>query len=149
MKQEEIVSEVFSALEKKNWDKVEMQLSEDFTFSGAVPKPISKKEWVGVQRALQTGLPDLKFNLKQVKAKGDKVTAKVKLEGTHTSEMPSPMPGVKPIPRTGKKVALPEEELEFTFKGDKISNLHVKSVAHGGVNGILEQLGANTSKDNK
>ena len=142
MKQEEIVNEVMSALEKRNWDKVEMQLSDDFTFSGAVPKPIGKKEWVGVHRALQTGIPDLKFNLRQVSLKGDKVTAKVKLQGTHTVDMPPPMQGVKAIPITGKKIQLPEEELEFTFKGNKISNINVKPVPHGGVPGILEQLGA-------
>jgi len=141
MKQEEIVNEVFSALEKKNWSKVEKQLSDDFTFSGALPKPITRTEWFGVQQALQSGVPDLRFNLHQVTVKGEKVTAKVKLQGTHTAEMPSPLPGVKSIPKTNKKIELPVEELEFTFKGNKISKLYVKPVPHGGFHGILEQLG--------
>lgn len=142
MKKEEIVNEIFSALEKKNWDKVEQKLTEDFTFSGAVPKPISKKDWVGVHRAIQTGIPDLRFNLRKVSVKGDKVIATVKLEGTHTIELP-PLTamGTKPIPPTGKKIQLPEEEIELTFAGDRISNLNVKPVPHGGVQGILEQIG--------
>ena len=67
MKHEELVTEVMSSLEKRNWSQVEKYLSDNFTFSGAVPKPVSKSEWVNVQRALQSGIPDLKFNLKNVK----------------------------------------------------------------------------------
>ena len=145
MKQEEIVNEVFSALEKRNWEHVERKLADDFTFSGAVQKPISKKEWVGVQRAIQSGIPDLRFNLHQVVAKGDKVMAKVKLSGTHSADMPAPIPGEKSYQKTGKRVELPEEELEFTISGDKISKLYVKPVPHGGVKGLLEQI-ANEKK---
>ncbi len=137
------VKEVISDLERRNWDKVENNLSNDFTFTGAVSQPINKKQWVGVHRALQTGMPDLKFNLQQVRVVGDnKVAAKVKLTGTHTAEMPATLPGTKPIPATGRKIALPEEDIEFTLKGDKISSLYVKPVDHGGVKGILDQLEA-------
>ena len=55
MKKEEIVQEVISALERKNWEKVEQQLTEDFTFSGSVPKPINKKDWVEVHRTIHNG----------------------------------------------------------------------------------------------
>src|SRR5258708_6184927 len=134
MKKEEIVNEVISALERKNWETLESRLADDFTYSGALPKPIQKRDFVGVQRALHSGMPDLKFNLHQVAAKGDKIICKVKLEGTHSATLPPPMEGYKPIPSTGKKVTLPEEELEFTFSGEKISNLYVKPVPHGGVN---------------
>ena len=140
MKNEEIVNEVITALEKRNWENVEKKLTDNFTFSGAVPKPISKKEWVGVQRAIQSGIPDLKFNLRQVTTKGDKVVAKVQLSGTHSADMPAPIPGAKAYPSTGKKIQMPEEEIEFTIVGDKISNLNVKPTPHGGVPGLLEQI---------
>jgi predicted ester cyclase len=141
MKHEQIVTEVISALEKKNWGKVTEKLTDDFTFKGAMPKPLKRNEWVGVQRAIQSGMPDLRFNLHQVALKGDKVVAKLTLSGTHTRELPStPMLTNNPIPSTGKKIQLPEEEVEFTFKGDKISELYVKPIEHGGVKGILEQM---------
>ncbi len=143
-----IVNTVLSEMENKNWEKAESYLTEDFKFSGAVAEPLGRKEWVGVQKALQTGIPDLKFNLGHTVAKDkNKVTAKLKLTGTHTSELPSPMPGMKAIPTTGKKLALPEEEVEFTFEGSKISGLYVKPVAHGGMKGIIEQL-AGTAAEN-
>lgn len=135
-----VVSQVISDIEKKNWEGVEKNLTDDFTFSGAVPQPIGKKEWVSVHRAIQTGIPDLKMNLQKPTEKGNKVTAKLKLTGTHTAEIPAPLPGMKSIPTTGRKVVLPEEDVEFTFQGDKISGLYVKPVPHGGVQGIIEQL---------
>jgi predicted ester cyclase len=141
MKHEQIVNDVISSLEKRNWERLNAQLADNFTFSGTVSQPLKKNEWVGVQRAIQSGMPDLRFNLHQVIAKGDKVMAKVKLSGTHSKELPATPPVTnKPIPSTGKKVELPEEEVEFSFEGDKISKFYVKPVAHGGVNGILEQL---------
>ena len=141
MEKLKIVNEVITNLEKRNWENVENKLTNDFTFSGAVDKPIDKKQWVGVHKAIQAGIPDLKFNLQQMEQKGDnKITAKVKLTGTHTANMPSPLPGANSIPATGKRVSLPEEELEFTLNGDKISGLFVKPVPHGGVMGIIEQI---------
>lgn len=146
MKHKQIVSEVVQELEKRHWDTVSNQLADNFTFSGAVPTPINKQQWLGVHRAIQTGIPDLKFNLHDVTEKGDKVIAKVQLSGTNSADMPAPIPGIKPvIPKTNKSIRLPEETLEFSFTGDKISGIYVKPVAHGGVSGVLEQLGEKIS----
>ena len=146
MKKEEVLTQVISAVEGKSWETAERNLAEDFTFTGAVPRPLGKEEWIKVNQAIISGLPDLRYNLKQITQKGDdKLSAKVKLTGTHVYEMPSIFQGQKPIKSTGKKVELPEEEIEVTFKGDKISGLDVKPVSDGGVRGILTQLGAAAS----
>lgn len=141
-----LVNEVISDLEKRNWENVENKLTDNFKYSGAVPQPIDKKQWMNVQRSLQKGLPDLRLNLKQVELKGpNRVTGRLKLTGTHTGEMPAItfIPGAKSIAATGKKVTLPEELVEFTFEGDKISGLYVEPVAHGGVRGVIEQIQSN------
>jgi len=83
----------------------------------------------------------LKINLHKIAMKGDKLTAKVQLAGTHTATLPPPIPGVSAIASTGKRVELPEEDIEITFKGDKVLNWYVKPTLHGGLMGILEQLG--------
>ncbi|MCC7233074.1 MAG: ester cyclase [Bacteroidia bacterium] len=142
MKQEEVVNQLANAIESKNWNKAEAQLTEDFQFSGAVPTPINKKEWLNVQRAIQTGIPDLKLNIRVTEAKGDKVYAKASLAGTHTADMPVTIPGSHPATKTGKKIKMPEETLEFTIRGEKIAKIHVTPVANGGVPGLLEQVGA-------
>jgi hypothetical protein len=138
---EEITRQVMTDLENKKWENVEKKLTDDFTFTGGAPKPISKKDWLQVHKALATGMPDLKMNLSNPVLKdGTQVEAHVKLSGTNTADLPPVLPGTASLPKTGKKVQLPEETVRFTFKGDKISNLHVTPVAHGGVQGVLEQL---------
>jgi hypothetical protein len=32
--------------------------------------------------------------------------------------------------------------MRMTFRGDRVSNIHVEPVAGGGISGMLEQLGA-------
>src|SRR6266566_227099 len=73
---------------------------------------------------------------------GDTVTAAVQITGTHTRKLVVPMPGMPLIPPTGKKIALPEEHMTFTFKGDKIASLASDNVPGGGVLGVLAQIGA-------
>jgi hypothetical protein len=140
MKNQEVLKEVITAIENKRWDTVEQKLTTDFTFSGSVPQPIDKKQWVNVHRALSTGIPDLRMNLHDVTPAGDKVKAKVQLSGTHTATLPPTVPGSKSYPSTGSKVKLPVEEIEVSFNGDKISKFQVRPVAHGGVQGLIEQI---------
>jgi hypothetical protein len=51
------------------------------------------------------------------------------------------MPGMPPIPATNKKNSLPEERLEFTFVGEKITSLTSDNVPGGGIPGVLQQIG--------
>ena len=141
MKTTEIVNEGISAMEAKDWNRVNKYFSDDFTFSGAVPNPLNKSGWEKLHRALQNAFPDLKFNLRDVKQENDKVYAKVKLMGTHTNKLEIPFQGFPPLDPTNKKFTMPEEECEFSFKGDKISKMHVKPVPNGGVQGLYKQLG--------
>ncbi len=143
MKKEQVLTTTLSEMEQKHWDNAEKNLSEDFKFEGGTSQPMGKKEWIQVHRALQSGMPDLKFNLQDVIPKSeDKLAAKVKVTGTHTSMLPPVLQGSEPLEATGKKVELPKEEVEVTFSGDKISRVYVYPVEHGGVPGIIEQLTA-------
>ena len=136
-----IVNQVIENLEKRNFDKVETYLTDNFTYGGSVPKTLDKKEWIGMQKTLQTGFPDLKLKVDQAVEKGkDKVIGKLIVSGTHSADLPSLLPGMKAIHTTGKKITMPAEEFEFTFSGDKVSALKMKPVSHGGVMGIVEQL---------
>jgi len=146
MKSQEVVSNAIQAVESQRWEEANKYLTDDFTFSGAVPKPVSKSEWLNMHKSLETGMPDFKFNLHELKEEGgNKLRGKVQITGAHTQEMPGPLPGVSrnKIAATGKKVRMPEEELEFELRGDKISHIHVKPTAGGGPQGLLHQLGIN------
>ena len=135
----ETVNAFSSALESHDFEKAASYLSDDFTLSGPTPQPVGKNEFIAIQSAFMRAIPDWSFNNHDVQEQGEKVTGAVQITGTHTQELV--VPGMPPIPATGKKISLPEEHLEFTFKGNKIASLASDNVPGGGIPGVLQQLG--------
>ena len=135
----ETVNAFSTALESNNFDKAATYLSDDFSLSGPTPQPVGKNEFIGIQSAFQRAIPDWSFNVHDVQELGDKVRGAVQITGTHTQELV--VLGMPPIPATGKKISLPEEHLEFTFKGDKIASLASDNVPGAGIPGVLQQIG--------
>ncbi len=141
MNQIETTRALLSAIEAEDWAKAASYLTEDFTFSGAVPQPISGEQWLGIHRALQVALSNFSFNFQAGAEKGQQIFGKVQLTGKHTGELRLPIPGIPIIPATGKQVSLPAEPVVVTFRNGKIANYQVEQVNGGGVPGILRQLG--------
>ena len=129
------------ALEAREFEKAASYLADDFVLSGPVPQPIGKQEFIAVQAAFENAFEDWSFNSHGEVEQGDKVISAVQITGTHTRDLVVPIPGMPTIPATHKKVSLPEEHLEFTFKGDKIVSLTSDNVPGGGVPGVLQQIG--------
>jgi hypothetical protein len=137
----EIVKDFISAIEQGKFDQAENCLSDDFVFSGPVPKKMSKKDWLRLHKNLLMGIPNLKFNLTDLSESGNTVNASVRLSGTHSKEIPSLMPEVSAVPASNKNIQLPKENVTMVFKGDKISSFTVEKVPNGGVPGLLKQIG--------
>ena len=137
----DVVKAGFAAAESNDWKKFEGYVAENFVFSGATPQPVGKKEFVGLQMALQEAMPDWSFNAAGFKENGDKVTVDMRITGTQTKELSLPMPGFPKVPASNKKVSLPSQPGTFTVKNDKLVSLEVKDVSGGGLQGILAQLG--------
>lgn len=137
----ETIKAFSAALEAKEFEKVASYLADDFVLSGPVPQPIGKQEFIAVQSAFEGAFEDWTFNSHDEVEQGDKVTAAVQITGTHTRDLVLPIPGMPAIPATHKKISLPEEHLEFTFRGDKIASLTSDNVPGGGVPGVLQQIG--------
>ncbi len=141
MTKTEAVKAFSAALEARDFEKAASYLSDDFVFTGPIPQPLGKQEFIAVQTAFENAFEDWSFNSHDEVEQGEKVVAAVQITGTHTRDLVLPMPGMPPIPATHKKVSLPEEHLEFTFKGDKIASLTSDNVPGGGVPGVLQQIG--------
>ena len=134
------IAQAFSlALETRDFDRAISYLSDNFVFSGPVPQPIGKHEFLAFQRAVEDAFPDWSFNAHDVQEQGEKVTAAVQITGTHTRGLV--LPGIPAIPATGKQISLPEEHIEFTLQGDKIASLTSDNIPGGGIAGILAQIG--------
>lgn len=142
MNPSEVVNACFSAIEKKDFTKADKLMSDRMEVNGVSPRPLSKKEFLNVHRALSSGMPDFKFHHKIFEEEGNRIGIKVRITGTHTKEMTAPIPGIKNIPATGKAVSMPEEEAYLTVKDGKIIRMELEKVPGGGLPGILKQIGA-------
>lgn len=120
---------------------VDAHTSDDFTFSGPVPQPIGKEDWIGLQTLLGIAMPDFSFNISKVEEKGNVVRFTVAISGTQTQPLDLSMMGMDVIPASDAHVQLPTETVDVTVRGDKVTSVYVPVVAGGGVPGILSQLG--------
>lgn len=141
MSNTELVKSALAAFESGDPKKAESLLSDDMMFSGPVPQPIPRKDFVGLQGALVAAIPDWKFNASDYKEQGDVVTLKVHISGTHTRPLSLPPMGIQSLPPTGKRVQLPYETLTVTVKNGKATRIEGDHVEGGGVPGLLDQLG--------
>jgi hypothetical protein len=114
-------------------------VSNDFEFLGVTPHPLGKQEFLGFMQSLHTAFPDFKFNETSASESGDTATIKHKISGTHTGTFN--VPGMPPIPASGKKVELPEETSVFTCSGGNVTKYLAQPAPDGGLPGILKQIG--------
>ncbi|MGD2050123.1 MAG: nuclear transport factor 2 family protein [Chloroflexota bacterium] len=141
MSVEEVVRGMMAAVDEGEMETAAGYLAADFVFSGPVPEPLGKAQWVGLQRQLLTAFPDWSFNLKEVQVDGSVATTTHQITGTHTGELDlSPM-GLPKIPATGKTIRLPEEQARCTVEKGKIIRVEIEANPESGVPGILKQLG--------
>lgn len=140
----EIVKKALAEIEKGTIDA--SMYSEDMIFSGPVPKPLKRDEYLTLLRNLVGASPDWNFHARNFTVLGDTVKVTVSITGTQTRTLPGLMPGMQALPPTNKRFILPEEHLSIKVCGDKICELVADVVPDGGVIGILTQLGVNIKK---
>ena len=122
-------------------EKTKASLTADAVASGGVlPQPMPAMEAFNIIAGLQTAFPDLKFEVQQVTVNGNQATVETQWGGTQSGALDLGMPGMPPIPPTGKKVSVKDTYI-VTVEGDKVSHLHVDSPADGGIPAMLAQLG--------
>ena len=137
----DIVKAGLAATEAGDFKKLDGMVADDYVFAGPVPEPLGKREFMGLQSALLTAMPDWKFNAADFKENGDVVTVTLKVTGTQTGELKLPMPGIPILPASGKQVSLPGETSTFTIKNGKLARLDITPTVGAGLLGILSQLG--------
>lgn len=137
---EATVTRYFDALAERNLSKVAELVSDNFAFVNPV-EPMNKPEFLRFMDGLLTGFPDYCFNHSDLRVQGNVVTAKLRMTGTHTHELSLPMPGLKPIPPTKKKVVLPEQRFDYAVHNGRITTITPEPLPHAGIIGLLEQIG--------
>ena len=139
MSNTDIVKAGLKAWESDDAQTMTTLLADDFNLSGPVPQPVGKQEFIGLMHVIHTAMPDFAFNISSFEEDGDMVIAKSHVTGTHTGVLA--LPGLPPIPPTGKKVRLPEEVQTYILKHGKLYVLYTDARPDAGIPGLLAQIG--------
>ena len=124
-----------------NIEKVKSMVTADAMASGGVlPQAIPLIEAIKVSSSLALAFPDIKFDVQKVTVKGNDATVDAIWSGTQSGTFNLPIPGMAPIPPTGKKVSV-KDSYVITVRGDKVSHINVVSPADGGIPAALAQIG--------
>jgi len=115
--------------------------TDDMIFSGPVPQPLNREQYLGLMKGITAGVPDWNFHAHNLVVQGDTVQVNIKITGRQTRTLPGLMPGMFALPPTNKHFTLPGERLNITVRGDKISKIVAEVPPGGGVPGMLAQLG--------
>lgn len=135
---EGVVRTYFQALEEHDVGKVAGLLSDDFAFVTPV-EPMDRDDFLSFMQGLLAGFPDYRFNHSDARVEGKVVAVKLRMTGTHTRTLD--LPGLKPVPATGKRVVLPEQRFAYAVRDGRITTITPEPMPHAGIIGLLEQIG--------
>jgi len=129
------------AIQKADFEKARSLLTDDFVFSGPIPKPANSAEWLGVSKSLKAAFPDLDYQFKIDSVNGNVVNITAQLKGTHKGDLDLSAMGMGVIPPTNKSFVAAQEHGRVTVQGDKIKSLANEPTEGAGMMAILDQLG--------
>ena len=133
---------LFAAVESGDWATVDNLVGDQFQIFGAAPTPENKAQWVDRHKSISAAFSDFAFNAANFNEENDEVTAFVTITGTHDGTLDLEAHGVSGLAATGTRVELPQAMVIAKVESGKVTNLVVHGPDHGGLAGILEQIGA-------
>lgn len=113
-------------------------VAEELAFISAT-RTLNKAEFLKMLNALYTGFPDWHYDHDTPEWQGDLLAVKWRQGGTHNGVFS--MPGLAPVPPTGRSVKIPEHYFFYRVAGDRIVMIRPEVVPGGAPRGILEQIG--------
>src|SRR5215470_7951493 len=113
-------------------------VAEELAFISAT-RTLNKAEFLKMLNALYTGFPDWHYDHDAPHWQGDLLAVKWRQGGTHNGVFA--MPGLAPVPPTGRSVKIPEHYFFYRVAGDRIVMIRPEVVPGGAPRGILEQIG--------
>jgi predicted ester cyclase len=141
MEIQDIVNQVLDSLERGDVQSNAHYYADNFTFSGPVPEPLNKSQFLDLMTKINQGVPDWSFNRGKLRVEGQTVIIPVQVTGTQTRTLPGLMPGMPDLPATNRSFRIPPETIRIKFQGERAVDIHVDPVPGGGIPGMLEQLG--------
>ena len=141
MNTEEIAEAYAEAFNAGDLDTLADYLSDDYQFSGPVPEPLGRYQFLGLIDLMWNAFPDLRFNTRLVGINRNVAHFTNQLAGTHTGDLDLSFVGMGVIPPTGRSFSMAREDGELVIEGDYIVATNIEPTAGAGLMAILHQLG--------
>ncbi len=126
-------------LKSHDIQKIAETAAEDLKFISAT-RILDKQQTLKMLTALYTGFPDWNYDYDVIEDRGQgNYAIKWRQGGTHTAVWA--MPGMDPIPPTGRKVTIRPHYFYYRVSGDKLTMIFPEPIPGGAPRGILEQIG--------
>jgi hypothetical protein len=116
-------------------------LAPDFIAYDWLPMPISTGTFILIGHLFKAAFPDWNMNATDFRQDGERVHVKIQTTGTHTGNLVAALPGFPAVPPTGRKIALPENDLTLTLRNNRIARLDSRLQKSEGLFSIFTQLG--------
>lgn len=147
MTKTDIVINLHEAIEFNRFGIVESYLADDFQSSGGHPGSKNKEEWILFMKRLKQGFPNLAFNLHNLNESGNKVNATYRFLGKNSQDLPELTEGAGTVSATGIDVEMPNEDVVFEVKDDKVHSIQVENLPNGGVYGLYKRIGVHVTEE--
>jgi hypothetical protein len=136
----EVFERYSAALDRADLPAMAALVHDAFKLEGAGLDGIGKREFLAAMKAQLDAFSDYSENATDIVEDSDIVRFVAHVTGTHTGTFA--LPGMAPIPPTGRAIALPPEPAWVRVADGKLIVYHVSKVAGGGIAGILAQIAA-------
>ena len=113
-------------------------VSDDLAFVTQT-KTLTREQFLQMLRALYAGFPDWHYDHDPPELRGEIIAVKWRQGGTHSGTFA--LPGIEPVPATGKRVQIPAHYFFYNVRGDRIVEIRPEAMRGGAPAGILEQIG--------
>ena len=119
-------------------ERIANTVSDDLRFVAAT-RVLDKPQFLAMLRALYTGFPDWHYDHDPIEVRPDSFAVMWRQGGTHIGTWN--LPGMDPIPPTGKPVRIPEHYFFYKVAGGRIVEIRPDPIPGGAPRGILQQIG--------
>ena len=100
-------------LKTRDVDKIAGTVADDVALV-TPQRTLGKERFLAFLRALYTGFPDWHYEHSFPEVEGEMIVVKWRQGGTHLGTFA--MPGIEPVPATGKKVTIPEQRFRYRLR---------------------------------
>ncbi len=138
------VNTYMTALQSGDIELAADTMSDDFVMSGFAPKELNKNQFLSTYSNLLASMPDLSFNMAdELNEENGTVQVEIEITGTHLNQLELPALGIQPIEPTGLAVTLAQTKTTYSVNNEnKVTRMEMQPVVGGGLEGLLQQVGA-------